>query len=172
MTGESPMGSARTALDRVATNVAVVTTYTNGHPHGSTANVWGEPDNGAMCLITLRRGSISAEAVAGSGRFAANILRADQIDVALRFARREPEPGWRFTGVGFEEQSGCPVLLDSLAVLICTVESRIPFGEYEIFTGKIEDQFLGRSAKPALFYDRHFWSTESSPRKTTDGTSG
>lgn len=170
MTGENPMGSTRTALDRVATNVAVVTTHIGDRPHGATANVWGEPDNGAMCLITLRRGSISAEAVAEDGRFAANVLSSDQLDLVLRFARREPEPGWRFSGVGFEEQSGCPVLTDSLVALICTVEARIPFGESEIFTGKIEDQYLGRSGKPALFYDRHFWTTAASPWKTAEGT--
>ena len=161
MTDETPMGSAKTALDRVATNVAVVTTYLDGRPQGSTANVWGEPANGAMCLITLRRGSASAEAVARAGRFAANVLPADQVDLARKFARREPEPGWRFTDVSFEERSGCPVLLDSLVSLICTVEARAPFGEYEIFTGRIEDQYLGPYRKPALFYDRRFWTIEA-----------
>ena len=161
MTDDNPMGSAKTALDKVATNVAVVTTFLQGRPHGSTANVWGEPDNGAMCLITLRRGSASALAVAETGRFAANVLPADRVDLARKFARREPEPGWRFTDVSYEERSGCPVLLDSLVSIICTVEARVPFGEYEIFTGRIEDEYLGPDRTPALFYDRGFWTVEA-----------
>ena len=143
-------------LHLVATNVAVVTTVHDGRPHGLTANVWGEAGNGGVCLITVRRGSASAEAIAGSGRFAANVLRAEQVDLARRFARPEPEPGARFTGVAAELTDGGPVLAGCLVTLFCEVEGRYPFGAQQIVTGRVTGSRLGAPGAPLLFHDRGF----------------
>ena len=150
---------ADAALDLVATNVAVVTTVHEGRPHGSTANVWGEAGNGGVCLITLRRGSNSWEAITGSGRFAANVLRVEQVELARRFARREPEPGWRFSGVAHEELGGCPVLPESLVTLVCEVEGCFPFGEQDVVTGRVTAHRLGVPGAPLLFHARSFRTT-------------
>ena len=154
---------AEAALALVATNVAVVTTAYEGAPHGLTANVWGEAGNGGVCLVTVRRGSRSAEAIAAHGRFAANVLRVEQVDLARRFARREPTPGWRFSGVPYDEQDGCAVLPESLVTLICAVEGRFPFGEQEIFTGRITGHRVGAPGAPLLFHARSFCTTAGIP---------
>ena len=145
-----------TGLHLVATNVAVITTVNGGRPHGLTANVWGEAGNGGVCLVTVRRRSASAEAITGSGRFAANVLRAEQVDLARRFARPEPEPGRRFDGVAHEPADGGPVLAGCLVTLFCEVEGRFPFGTQEILTGRVTGSRLGEPGAPLLFHDRGF----------------
>ena len=153
-------------LDLVATNVAVVTTVHEGRPHGLTANVWGEAGNGGVCLITVRRGSNSWEAITGSGRFAANVLRAEQVGVARRFARREPEPGRRFAGVRHEERDGWPVLAGCLVTLLCEIEGCFPFGMQDVVTGRVTGTVLGAPGVPLLFHHGGFRTTKDLPSGT------
>jgi flavin reductase (DIM6/NTAB) family NADH-FMN oxidoreductase RutF len=146
---------ARAALGLLATNVAVVTTADGGLPHGVTANAWGESADPALVLVTLTVGAQTLPIVRRSGRFAVNILSADQEGLARAFARHEDRPGSRFDGVDFRMVDGCPVLEGCLAGLVCRVEGGAPFGSQEIVVGRIETAEI-REAEPLLFFDRRF----------------
>ena len=99
---------ARAALGLLATNVAVVTTADGALPHGVTANAWGESADPALVLVTLTVGAQTLPIVRRSGRFAVNVLSADQEGLARAFARHEDRPGSRFEGVDFRMVDGCP----------------------------------------------------------------
>lgn len=148
-------GAGRTALARLATNVAVVTTAEADLPHGVTANAWGESADPPLLLVTLTVGSRTLPIVRASGRFAVNVLAADQEGLARAFARREDRPGSRFDGVDFRMVDGCPVLEGALASFVCRVEGGTAFGGQEIVVGRIE-RAESREGEPLVFFDRRF----------------
>lgn len=145
----------RAALALLATNVAVVTTSDGGVPHGVTANAWGESADPPLVLVTLTVGAQTLPIVQRTGRFAVNILAADQEPLARAFARHEDRPGARFDGVEVRTVGGLPVIEGCLASLVCRVEGGAPFGSQEIVVGRIEHAET-RDAEPLLFFDRRF----------------
>lgn len=144
------------ALARVATNVAIVTTVADGHPHGVTANVWGEGTDPPFVLVTLRRTASTLGAVRAAGRFGACLLGAHQEEVAWRFARPEADPGQRFAGVAHHRVADMPVLDVTHAWFVCEVEGAAPFGSYEIVTGRVVDAGTGSADEPLIFHTGRF----------------
>jgi flavin reductase (DIM6/NTAB) family NADH-FMN oxidoreductase RutF len=147
--------SPRSALARLATNVAIVTASDGAVPHGVTANGWGESADPPLVLVTLTVGSRTLPIVRRSGRFAVNVLAADQEGLARAFARREDRPGSRFDGVDYRTVEGCPILAGSLATVVCQLESEAPFGGQEIVVGRIVHA-ESRDGEPLIFFDRAF----------------
>ncbi|MBO0872669.1 MAG: flavin reductase family protein [Pseudonocardia sp.] len=155
--------SPRSALARLATNVAIVTASYGAVPHGVTANGWGESADPPLVLVTLTIGSRTLPIVQRSGRFAVNVLAADQEGLARAFARREERPGARFDDVDFRTVGGCPILAGCLAAVVCRLESGAPFGGQEIVVGRIEHA-ESRDGEPLIFFDRGF--RRLAPRRT------
>lgn len=145
----------RAALALLATNVAVVTTSDDGVPHGVTANAWGESADPPLVLVTLTVGAQTLPIVQRTGRFAVNVLAANQESLARGFARHEDRPGARFDGVDVRTVDGCPVIAGCLATLVCRVQGGAPFGSQEIVVGRIQHAET-REAEPLLFFDRRF----------------
>ncbi|MGP4110602.1 flavin reductase family protein [Streptomyces sp. 4N509B] len=154
--GEVHGGDARAALARLASNVAVITAYGEGRPHGLTANAWGEAHDPPMVLVTLGRGSRSLPLVLAAGTFAVNVLGADQAELARRFARREREAGERFAGLTHHPVRGAPVLEGCVARLVARVADTVAFGAHEIVTGHVLWSDRGGAGAPLLFYDNAF----------------
>lgn len=146
---------ARSALARLATNVAVVTASDGTVAHGVTANCWGESVDPPLVLVTLTAGSRTLPIVQRSGWFAANVLAADQERLARAFARHEDRPGSRFDGVAFRTVHGCPVIEGCVATLVCRVQGGAAFGAQEIVVGRVEHA-ESRDAEPLVFFDRAF----------------
>ncbi len=77
----------RQAFQRIATNVAVITTQDGDILHGMTANAWSEGTDPPLVLLTLRREAKTYKLIKSSGVFAVNLLNEHQEDLAIRFAR-------------------------------------------------------------------------------------
>src|SRR4051794_41382581 len=79
-----------------------------------------------MLLICMNKQSETGRAVALSKRFGVNILGADQVDLAERFAQKG---GDKFAGVAVTAgKSGEPLFDDALATLECRVAEETPRG--------------------------------------------
>src|SRR5437870_9520643 len=77
----------RDVISHFASGVTVITALQDGRPFGTTASAVAslslEPP---MLLICMNKQSDTGRAVARSKRFGVNILGADQVDLARRFA--------------------------------------------------------------------------------------
>ena len=107
-----PMVFRRT-MGTFATGVAVVTAVWDGEYHGMTMNSLTSVSlDPCMLLICPRRGSATGEAIANSGEFIVNLLRADHHDIVVgevTFCReRTGEPLVFFQGRfgGFADRTG------------------------------------------------------------------
>lgn len=81
--------------------------------------------------------------------FAVNVLRADQRDVALQFARPAED---KFAGLDMETgTTGLPLIAGALAHIECRVAARYPGGDHEIMLGEVLALRRGEAA-PLVFH--------------------
>ena len=128
----------RAVLGRWATGVAVVTTRTDaGVAHGLTVNSFASVSlDPPLVLFSLGRDARSFQAFMETGRFAVNVLRADQSDVSTLFAGAEDD---RFSSADTVVwKTGAPVLADCLAAIDCTVSARHDGGDHVIIVGAVQ----------------------------------
>jgi 3,4-dihydroxy-2-butanone 4-phosphate synthase len=144
----------REVMGHFATGVTVVTARgEGGAPVGTTANAISSVSlDPPLLLACLGRSSETLAAVRAEGRFAVNVLAADQRHHSDRFARKGDEVGAH--EVDFHDHHlGVPVLPGALATVACAVEAIHPAGDHEIVVGlahHLEHREPG--AKPLLFY--------------------
>jgi flavin reductase (DIM6/NTAB) family NADH-FMN oxidoreductase RutF len=127
----------RDAIGRFLTGVTVVTSRHEGAPQGITASavcsVSLEPP---MLLVCLNRQSSTRHAVAGSGRFAVNVLADGQQDLAMRFATKSAD---KFAGLTLAAgEDDLPLLEGALATLECRVTEEANGGTHSIFIATVE----------------------------------
>jgi 3,4-dihydroxy-2-butanone 4-phosphate synthase len=144
----------RDAMGHFATGVSVVTARDPaGAPVGTTANAISSVSlDPPLLLACLARTSETLAAIRTGGRFAVNVLSADQRDHSDRFAKkgeavRTHEVEWH------DHDLGVPVLPGALATIACEVEAIHPAGDHEIVIGyarHLEHREPG--ARPLLFY--------------------
>jgi flavin reductase (DIM6/NTAB) family NADH-FMN oxidoreductase RutF len=153
----------RAAIGRFATGVCVVTTP---GPAGLTTNavtsVSLDPLLLAVCFDATSR---TLEAVRASRRFAVNVLRAGQDELAAVFASKRVHRE-KFEAVTHSVEHGLPVLDDALAWLACRVERLVPAGDHEIALGAVEAA-QAEDGEPLVFFAGGYRSlagtTSSSP---------
>ena len=144
----------RDVMGHFATGVSVITARDGeGAPVGTTANAISSVSlDPPLLLACLARSSETLAAIRGGGRFAVNILAAEQRHHSERFARKGEAVGAHeveFSG----DEHGLPVLPGALATIACAVEAIHPAGDHEIVVGlahHLEHREPG--AKPLLFY--------------------
>src|SRR3954463_9342895 len=79
----------RDVISHFASGVTVITVMHEGRAYGTTASaVTSLSLEPPMLLICMNKQSETGRAVAGAGCFGVNILAADQVDLAERFARQ------------------------------------------------------------------------------------
>jgi len=126
----------RDVMGHFATGVSVITARdADGAPVGTTANAVSSVSlDPPLLLACLARGSETLTAIRGTGRFAVNILAAEQRHHSDRFARKGEAT--RTHEVDFDDhEHGVPVLPGALATIACEVEAIHPAGDHEIVIG-------------------------------------
>jgi flavin reductase (DIM6/NTAB) family NADH-FMN oxidoreductase RutF len=138
-----PPEDFRRALGHFASGVTVVTTWDReGRPTGLTASAFTSVSlTPPLVLVCVAHASHSYPALNASGRFAVNILAAEQEAVSRRFAipPSSDNGAEKFEGVPYEPGAlGLPVLVDALASLECSTVQAYPGGDHTIFVGQVE----------------------------------
>jgi len=145
----------RAAMARFPGAVTIVTALHGHERRGITAtavcSVSAEPPS---LLVCLNRKTGTCAAVAGTGRFAVNLLTGDGGDVAMVFAGATGASGEEKFGHGDwqEDATGLPVLRDAVLNFSCEVAERIEAGSHCIFIGHITAIRHGEG--PALVYEQ------------------
>ena len=140
----------RDVISHFASGVTVITALDEGRAYGTTASAVAslslEPP---MLLICMNKQSETGRAVAHSKRFGVNILGANQVDLAERFARKG---GDKFAGVAVTPGAwGEPLFDDALATLECRVTEETTGGTHYVFLAEVESGAARGGAALAYF---------------------
>ena len=145
----------RDVAGRFATGVTVVTWRSRGAYQGLTANAVSalslEP---TLFLVCIDDSSSKYSALSEAGRFAVNVLAADQEEVSRFFAQSTPEQGDPMGGFAYRtSDQGSPLLDGALAWLDCTTQAVLDGGDHKIFIGAVEGCAIEDPVRaPLLFY--------------------
>ena len=140
-----------------ASGVTVVTAQHEGRPWGMTVTAFCSVSRRPpLVLVCLDHASRCHRHISASGAFAVQILRADQRDVAARFASRDaPERHTALAGLPRSPRTGVPLLVDSLAWLDCTLAAHYDAGDHTVFIGRVEACGVAAGA-PLAYFDRGY----------------
>jgi len=145
-------------MRRWASGVTLVTAHDGHGPHGMTVSSFTSLSlDPPLVMISLELGSRTHQMVRESGRFAAVMLRADQQDLAERFAGAVPDSEPRFGGVAYARSpGGAPIPLERLAYLDCLVVDTHPAGTHTVFIGQVTGGEAEEAGAPLLYYNRAY----------------
>ncbi len=143
------------AMARVTGPVAVVTSYEDDAPHGTTvsslASLSLEP---ALISVAFDNASSLLDIVRRTQAFGVNILSVDQADCAARFAGPREH---RFTGTSWELHGGLPRVLGSSAWLECEIADEFAGGDHTLILGNVRHCSIGQAA-PLAYSQRTYGS--------------
>jgi 3-hydroxy-9,10-secoandrosta-1,3,5(10)-triene-9,17-dione monooxygenase reductase component len=142
----------RQVIGHFATGVAIVTCYGDDGPTGLTTNaitsVSLEP---LLLLVCFDNASRTLPAVREARRFAVNMLRAGQEDLARVFASKRVARE-KFEAVTHVEAHGVPVLDGALAWLACDLTALHPAGDHTIGIGEITHMDADPDGEPLVWF--------------------
>lgn len=142
----------RDTLGSFPTGVAVVTATGPDGPAGLTTNAFTSLSlDPPLVVVCFDRGSRTLEVVRAAGRFAVNILRAGDEDLAGVFAGKMPHPE-KFAAVTHSADHGVPVLDAALAWLVCDLEALHSGGDHEIGVGAVTALGRDPGGEPLVFF--------------------
>jgi flavin reductase (DIM6/NTAB) family NADH-FMN oxidoreductase RutF len=148
----------RAVMAGVATPVSVVTTLTDGAPHGTTVSAFASLSMAPpMVLVSLDRGSELLARLGHGSVFGVNVLGSGQAALALAFARKGLD---KFTGVDWVDDGGAPRLVGSPGWLACTVSQLVEGGDHVIVLGEVHA--AATTAAPPLTYHARTFGTHAS----------
>jgi 3-hydroxy-9,10-secoandrosta-1,3,5(10)-triene-9,17-dione monooxygenase reductase component len=102
-------------------------------------------------IVCFDHGSRTLAVVRETRRFAINVLRTGQEDLATLFAGKAPHPQ-KFADVTHTADHGVPVLDGALAWLVCDLEALHPGGDHEIGVGAVTALGHDAEGEPLVFY--------------------
>ena len=103
-----------------------------------------------LVLACIDKSAAMHDILTRTGFFTVNVLASPQEALSRRFS--DVDAPQRFDGIGFTRgRKGAPVLDDVLAVVECTLVSRIDGGDHGIFVGAVETA-VTEELRPLLYY--------------------
>lgn len=144
----------RNVVGHFASGVTIITTAEGEQLFGTTVSAFSSLSlDPPMVLVCLNRSSSTHEAILRTGRFAVNVLSAEQGELAVRFARPLSN---RFEGLSLETgPAGLPLLNGRLAGIECAVEAAHTGGTHTVFFGRVLSASTGIS-EPLAYYRGQF----------------
>ncbi len=151
----------RDAMGCFATGITVVTTVNAaGEAVGLTVNSFNsvslEPP---LVLFSLARDASRLREFLTADRYAINVLRDDQRELSMNFAK-PGENGFDSTTFAIGE-FGAPIIPGVLAVFECETFARHEGGDHLIFIGRVLALHRADDGDPLLYYQGHYATTRS-----------
>ncbi|MEA2330486.1 MAG: hypothetical protein QOH58_624 [Thermoleophilaceae bacterium] len=128
----------REAMSHLASGVAVITTRrSDGRPCGIAAtSLISYSAQPPSLLVSIWHGSRCHAALAECERFGVHLLRADELELAQRFADREAED--KFAGLDWSWDGDVPELAGTLAYLRCRRAENFVRYDHTVLIGDLE----------------------------------
>lgn len=153
----------RDAFGAFPTGVAVVTAAGADGPVGLTTNaltsVSLDPPLFLVCFATTSR---TLPVVREAGALAVSVLRADQRDMAARFASKH-DPAQKFHGILLDDYDGVPAIAGSAAIFVGTIEQLVHAGDHEIAICRCTHLDYDEDAAPLAFHHGQFGGVTAAP---------
>jgi flavin reductase (DIM6/NTAB) family NADH-FMN oxidoreductase RutF len=151
----------REVFGRFATGVAVITSAGATSSGGMTANALCSLSlNPLLALVCFENQARTLPIVREAGRFALNLLAADQRELAGVFASKLPEAE-KLDSVPHRLHDGMPVIDGALAWATCELRELIPGGDHTIAIGAVLSLGLG-GGEPLLWFGGRYHSLADS----------
>ncbi|HVF77961.1 MAG TPA: flavin reductase family protein [Solirubrobacteraceae bacterium] len=150
-----PARTFRDTIGHFPTGVAIVTSIGPDGPAGMTTNaVTSLSLDPLLLIVCFEMRSRTLEVVRVSRRFAVNILRAGDEELAAVFASKRigAEKFEALTGHRWSEQHGVPVLDRALGWVACELRELLPGGDHEIGVGEVRATGTAQASDPLVFY--------------------
>lgn len=159
-TPEADRQRFRAMMGHFTTGVAVVTAQGPDSAVGMTTNALCSLSLDPLLLVVcFDKGARTLPVVRETGRFAVNVLRAGQEDVAGRFASKLPLDR-KFEAVRHTGDHGAPVLDGVLAWAVCDLRELLPGGDHVIGIGEVVE--MGHDeGEPLVWYRGSYVSRAS-----------
>jgi 3-hydroxy-9,10-secoandrosta-1,3,5(10)-triene-9,17-dione monooxygenase reductase component len=142
----------REVIGSFAAGVAIVTAHGEDGPAGLTTSAVSSLSLDPMLLLVcFDNGSRTLPIVRQARRFAINVLRAGQEDLARVFASKRV-PREKFEAVTHTVAHGVPVLDDALAWLACDLEDLAPAGDHTIGIGRVTHMDSDPHGDPLVYF--------------------
>lgn len=164
-TGGIDAQAFRGALGCFATGITIVTAVSpSGELLGVTANSFNSVSlDPPLVLFSLHRAAYSLGAFAEGGHFAVNILREEQQELSIRFARAL---GDKWQGIDYEVWStGAPILSGCLASFECRTRALYDGGDHVIFLGEVLRLRSSSEGRPLLYFRGRYGGIASPERQ-------
>jgi flavin reductase (DIM6/NTAB) family NADH-FMN oxidoreductase RutF len=145
----------RQAVGSFATGVTVVTTRAGEHGYGMTANSFSSVSlDPPLVLVCAIAGTEGSDVLSRNGKFAVNILAADQEPISRYFASKDrPRGRDAFRDVAHTVGvTGCPILDGVAGHLDCTLVASHDAGDHVIFIGEVQALDVSPEVLPLLFH--------------------
>lgn len=154
----TPGEAFRETIGHFASGVTIVTSTGPAGPAGMTTNaVTSVSLDPLLLLVCFELRSRTLAVVRASERFAVNILRAGDEQLAAVFASKRVGRE-KFESVTHTEAHGVPVLDDALAWIACSLRELHPAGDHVIGIGEVIDMGVGEERDPLVFYRGRYTS--------------
>jgi len=141
----------RDTIGHLATGVCVVTALGPDGPAGLTTNAVASLSlRPQLLVVCFDNTSRTLPVVRAAGRFAVNVLRVGQEDLARLFASKRLAAD-KFAAVTHSVDHGVPVLDGALAWLVCDLQSEHPGGDHTIGVGAVTEMGHGEG-EPLIFH--------------------
>jgi len=141
------------AMRRLAATVTIVSTADDEGYHGLAAtavtSVSAAPPSVLACI---NRSASPSEVLIKRGRFAINILHADNAGLVPVFSGKIKGPE-RFKHGVWDHLDGVPVLTDAQAVIVCTLAETLVFGTHTIVIGSVDAVRIREDINPLIYQD-------------------
>jgi 3-hydroxy-9,10-secoandrosta-1,3,5(10)-triene-9,17-dione monooxygenase reductase component len=151
----------RSLMSHWATGVSVIMSRDEHGPRGSTVNAVNalslDPPRLLVCFDTSSR---TLAAVRASGRFAVNVLRAEDESMSRRFAGKSDD---KFPGLALRDVCGAPVLAEVLAWIVCGVREELSRGDHVVILGEPLSGDAQPEADPLIFFRSAYRRLETPP---------
>ena len=142
----------RDTIGHFASGVTIVTTNGPDGPAGMTTNaVTSLSLDPLLLLVCFERRARTLAALRVSERFAINILRADDRELARVFASKRVARE-KFESVTHVESHGVPVLDGALAWIACALRELRPGGDHVIGIGEVIGMGAAEPGDPLVYY--------------------
>ena len=137
--------------------VCILTSTNGGRRYGMTATaVCSAAADPPTVLVCVNRGTTTHEAMAASGVFCINVLRAEDRELSGLFSGVQKGEA-RFRDSQWTRLStGSPVLIESLVSFDCKVVNKLVHGTHTVFLGEVEELLIGKTGKPLLYADGQY----------------
>src|SRR5581483_3851637 len=118
--------------------VTIVTTIDgSGRPNGFTASAFSSLSlDPPLVLVCLEKRANSYDAFMQADKMAISVLAEDQLDLGLRFARKDID---KFEGLNAKagEATGLPLIDGATVHLECRMYERLAGGDHTILVGEV-----------------------------------